>query len=58
MNTPSLPQAQAFLVVPLTSTAAHTQPSTQVSTCAAVISDVVSGVLQILLLLYAERQKL
>lgn len=58
VNTPSLPQAQTFLAVPLTSTQAHAQPSTQVSACAAVISDVVSGASQTLLLLYAGRQKL
>lgn len=34
---PFLPQAQTFLVVPLSSTHAHTQPSTEVSTCATLL---------------------
>lgn len=55
VNTPSLPQSQTFLVVPLTSTQAHTQPSTQVSTCTTVISDVVLVASQTLLLICAER---
>lgn len=51
VNTPSLPQAQIFLIVPLTSTQAHTQPRTQVPTRTAAIAEVVLGASQAMFLL-------